>query len=128
MRAGNRAVFINRDGTMARDVPYCRRPEDFELFPNTPKAIRLLNQSGFRAYSKKVFETFPLSEKGMSVSIETLEKARRKGFVIKETPISCRYTPSRLNIKAIRHGLGVALSVVRIRLKNSLFRRGKGEI
>ena len=44
----NRAVFIDRDGTMAKDVPYCRRPEDFELFPNTAKAIRMLNQHGFK--------------------------------------------------------------------------------
>lgn len=33
---------------MARDVHYCRCPEDFELFLNTAKAIRLLNQSGFK--------------------------------------------------------------------------------
>lgn len=77
-------------------------------------------QSGFRAYGKKVFETFPPSEKGMSVSIETLEKARRKGAIIKEVPISCLYVPSTLNLRAIRHGFSVALSVVRIRLKNSL--------
>jgi len=42
------AVFIDRDGTMAPDVHYCRRPEDFELFPNTAKAIRLLNEHGFK--------------------------------------------------------------------------------
>ena len=74
-------------------------------------------QSGFRAYSRKVFESLPLSEKGMSVSIEILEKARRKRAVIKEVPISCLYFWSTLNLKAIRHGLGVAMSVVRIRLK-----------
>ena len=34
-------------------------------------------QNGFRAYSKKIFKTFRLSEKGMNISIETLEKARR---------------------------------------------------
>ena len=44
----NKAVFIDRDGTMAKDVHYCSRPEDFELFPNTPRAIRLLNQHGFK--------------------------------------------------------------------------------
>ncbi len=32
---------------MAKDVPYCSRPEDFELFPNTAKAIKLLNEHGF---------------------------------------------------------------------------------
>lgn len=79
-------------------------------------------QSGFRAYGKKVFESLSLLEKGMGISIEILEKARRKRAVIKEVPISCTYVPSTLNLKAIRHGLGVALSVVRIRLKNSLVR------
>lgn len=82
-------------------------------------------QSGFRAYNKKIFETIHLSKKGMSVSIETLEEARRGGAIIKEVPISCLYVPSTLNLKATRHGLSVALSVVRIRLKNSLFGRNK---
>jgi histidinol-phosphate phosphatase family protein len=44
----NRAVFLDRDGTMAPDVHYCSRPEDFELFPNTAKAVRLLNEHGFK--------------------------------------------------------------------------------
>jgi histidinol-phosphate phosphatase family protein len=43
-----KAVFIDRDGTIARDVPYCSRPEDFELFPRTAEAIRLLNEHGFK--------------------------------------------------------------------------------
>ena len=80
-------------------------------------------QSGFRAYGKKLFERLHLSEKGMSISIEILEEARRKRAIIKETPISCLYVPLILNLKAIRHGLSVALSVIRIRLKNSLFRK-----
>lgn len=41
-----KAVFLDRDGTIARDVPYCRRPEDFELLPGVPEAVRLLNESG----------------------------------------------------------------------------------
>lgn len=44
----NRAVFLDRDGTMAKDVHYCRRPEDFRLFPNTAKAIKLLSEHGFK--------------------------------------------------------------------------------
>ncbi len=44
----NRAVFIDRDGTMVRDVHYCSRPEDFELFPNTAEGIRLLNEHNFK--------------------------------------------------------------------------------
>ena len=44
----NRAVFLDRDGTMAKDVPYCNCPEDFQLFPSTAKAIRLLSEHGFK--------------------------------------------------------------------------------
>ncbi len=44
----NRAVFLDRDGTIARDVPYCHRVEDFELLPTVPEAIKLLNVSGFK--------------------------------------------------------------------------------
>ena len=44
----NRAVFLDRDGTMAKDVNYCARPEDFELFPNTAKAIKLLHEHGLK--------------------------------------------------------------------------------
>lgn len=44
----NKAVFVDRDGTIARDVPYCSRPEDFELLPAAGEGIRLLNESGFR--------------------------------------------------------------------------------
>ena len=42
-----RAVFLDRDGTIARDVHYCRRVEDFEILPTVPRAIRLLNEYGF---------------------------------------------------------------------------------
>lgn len=42
-----RAVFLDRDGTIARYREYCCEPEDFELLPGIGEAIRRLNQSGF---------------------------------------------------------------------------------
>ena len=42
------AVFLDRDGTIARDVPYCRRVEDFDVLPTVPESIRLLNDQGFK--------------------------------------------------------------------------------
>lgn len=42
------AVFLDRDGTMARDVPYCSKPEDLELLPTVAEGIRLLNHHGFK--------------------------------------------------------------------------------
>ena len=44
----NKAVFIDRDGTIARDVPYCSNPEDFELLPGVAEGIRRLNNHGFK--------------------------------------------------------------------------------
>ena len=43
-----KAVFLDRDGTIARDVHYCRRVEDFEILPHVPEAIRLLNREGYK--------------------------------------------------------------------------------
>ncbi len=43
-----KAVFLDRDGTIARDVHYCRRVEDFEILPRVPEAIRLLNREGYK--------------------------------------------------------------------------------
>jgi D-glycero-D-manno-heptose 1,7-bisphosphate phosphatase len=40
------AVFLDRDGTMVRDVGYLSRLEDLHWFPWTIDAIRLLNRAG----------------------------------------------------------------------------------
>ena len=44
----NKAVFFDRDGTIARDVNYCRRPEDFFLFPETPGVMKALREHGYK--------------------------------------------------------------------------------
>jgi histidinol-phosphate phosphatase family protein len=44
----NKAVFLDRDGTIAYDVPYCSKPEDFKLMPTVPEAIRLLNSKKYK--------------------------------------------------------------------------------
>jgi histidinol-phosphate phosphatase family protein len=43
----NKAVFLDRDGVICRDVNYCRRTEDFELLPTVPQAIKLLNDHNY---------------------------------------------------------------------------------
>jgi len=79
------------------------------------------SQSGFRVYRKDAFKSLSLTERGMGISIETLEKARRANAAISEVPISCQYSSPTPSLKAIKHGLGVALAVLRIRLRNRLF-------
>ena len=79
-------------------------------------------QSGFRAYGRRILDSISLAEKGMGISVEALIKARAKGFSIQEIPISCRYHPNSSSLSPVRHGLGVALTVVKLRSK-SLLRR-----
>ena len=43
----NRCVFIDRDDTIAKDVPYCDSPDKFVLFPGIPGQIKRLNDAGF---------------------------------------------------------------------------------
>lgn len=41
-----RAAFVDRDDTIAQDVPYCSRPEDLHLLPTVGEGIALLNRAG----------------------------------------------------------------------------------
>jgi D-glycero-D-manno-heptose 1,7-bisphosphate phosphatase len=43
----NRAVFLDRDGTVNVEKEYLHRTEEFEFIPGAPDAIRLLNDAGF---------------------------------------------------------------------------------
>ncbi len=45
--SGRKCVFIDRDDTVAKDVPYCDSPEKFHLFPGVPEQIRRLNEAGY---------------------------------------------------------------------------------
>ena len=45
-RAFERAVFLDRDGTIIEEVGYLDRPERVEFFPWTIDAIRVLNRAG----------------------------------------------------------------------------------
>ena len=42
------AVFLDRDGTICKDVHYMRSPEQFELLPGVAEGIRLLNEIGVK--------------------------------------------------------------------------------
>ncbi len=42
------AVFIDRDGTVVREVGYLCRAEQIEILPRVPEAIRRLRASGYR--------------------------------------------------------------------------------
>lgn len=43
------AVFVDRDGTLIREVGYLRRVDQVEILPGVPEALALLREFGFKA-------------------------------------------------------------------------------
>ena len=46
--ASRPAVFLDRDGTLMRDVDYCGDPSKVEVFPQAREALRRLKQNGYK--------------------------------------------------------------------------------
>ena len=44
----NRAVFLDRDGTLIEDKDYLHRPEDVVIYPGVGVALRRLRDAGFK--------------------------------------------------------------------------------
>ena len=76
------------------------------------------SQSCFRAHSRRLLEAINITESGFGFSVEVLIEARRKGIVITEVPISCVYHSQGSSLNPVAHGIGVALGVIRLRLRN----------
>jgi D,D-heptose 1,7-bisphosphate phosphatase len=45
----SRAFFIDRDGTLNEDIGYVSTPNELILYPWAAEAVRLVNESGFKA-------------------------------------------------------------------------------
>ena len=46
----NRAVFLDRDGTLIEDRDYLSRPEDVAVFPAAGRALKRLQEAGFQLF------------------------------------------------------------------------------
>jgi D,D-heptose 1,7-bisphosphate phosphatase len=44
----NRAIFLDRDGTLIVEKNYLHRPEDVEVFPGAGAALKKLSDAGFK--------------------------------------------------------------------------------
>jgi len=72
-------------------------------------------QSCFRAHSRRLLDAFSITESGFGFSVEVLIKARGKGFAMQEVPISCLYHSESSTANPVAHGLGVTLTVMKLR-------------
>lgn len=69
-----RAVFLDRDGTINRYVGFLKRPEEFQLIDGVAQSVRRINQSGYLAI---VVTNQPVIARG-DVTWEQLEEIHRK--------------------------------------------------
>ena len=45
---GNKAVFLDRDGTLIEDKDYLSQPEEVVIYPGVSRALRRLSDAGFK--------------------------------------------------------------------------------
>jgi len=69
-----KAIFLDRDGTINKDVGFLRKIDDFELIEGVTQAIKKINQSGFLAI---VITNQPVIARG-EMSFEELEMVHKK--------------------------------------------------
>lgn len=69
-----KAIFLDRDGTINRYVGFLRRTEQMELIPGVAEAIRKINESGYLAI---VVTNQPVIARG-ETTVEELDEIHRK--------------------------------------------------
>lgn len=74
LRNQQKAIFIDRDGTINRYIGFLRRPSEFELLPGVVEAIRRINDSGYLAI---VITNQPVIARG-EVSVSQLQQIHNK--------------------------------------------------
>jgi glycosyltransferase involved in cell wall biosynthesis len=79
-------------------------------------------QSCYRGYSRRALGSLLVTEAGFGFSVELLVQARENGLVIKEVPVSCIYHSDSHSMNPVLHGVGVALMVLKHRLRTVLRR------
>lgn len=47
---GRPAVFVDRDGTLNRDCPYCKDPKDLHVFADTVDMVREYQKKGYYVF------------------------------------------------------------------------------
>lgn len=74
LRNKQRAIFLDRDGTINKYVGFLRSIDDFELLPGVAEAIREINESGYLAI---VVTNQPVIARG-EVTMDGLEEIHNK--------------------------------------------------
>ncbi len=74
LRNKQKAVFLDRDGTINKYVGFLRDIDDFELIPDVAKAVKMINESGYLAI---VVTNQPVLARG-EVTFDQLQQIHNK--------------------------------------------------
>lgn len=74
LKNSQKAIFLDRDGTINKYVGFLRDINDFELIPGVSECIRMINESGFLAI---VITNQPVIARG-EVTVEELDEIHKK--------------------------------------------------
>lgn len=97
MRRQDVAVFLDRDGTINREVHHLNRVEDFELLDGAAQAIRLLNEAGVRVVvvtNQAAVGRGLLSERGLNDIHASMEQQLHEHGAHVDSIYSCPHHPT----------------------------------
>ena len=105
---------------MSNKVPFYRRfgQEALTLATNLASGIRVSDtQSGFRAFTKKGFDSFRFNNQGMAIESEMIVDAALAGLRIKEVPIDVRYDVNGSTYHPLKHGVTVLGKIIKLMVR-----------
>jgi len=94
------AVFVDRDGTLIREVGYLARQDQIELLPRVPEAIRLLQSHGL----KVVMITNQSAVARGIINEQQLHKIHREIVIVLTIPRKA-LTPTESRVDAVNRSL-----------------------
>lgn len=98
LRRPQRAVFLDRDGTLNRFAGYVRSLADFELLPGAAEAVRKLNEAGWLcivATNQPVVARGELSQEGLKLIHQKLETELGHHGAYVDALYACMHHPDR---------------------------------
>jgi D,D-heptose 1,7-bisphosphate phosphatase len=93
-----RAVFLDRDGTLNKEVEYLTRPEELELLDGTAEAVRRLNRTGYLAVvvtNQSVVARGDVTLAGLDRIHAQLEHLLGNGHAYLDRIYACPHHPDR---------------------------------
>lgn len=115
----NGSRFLVKAGN---EVPNYRRvgQEVLTLLTNLASRRKVTDsQNGFRAFSRKTFDSFSFAQAGMGIESEMLIEAMRANHRVKEIQINVRYDVAGSTLNPFIHGLSVTASILKTTLRQS---------